>query len=188
MKGNSTEQPCAIVRYVRNPEQGQIRFLIERLEDNEGGQENWQFRYAEINGFDTEKVITAIVRSFYSTDKSEMLMSSFTRGENIIEYMRYQNTRVLAEAVAAGKHLKSEVQDILERKIFEIRLPFNTTLAGGDYQALADYALKAKLYVKADTLTNQATVYCSFILPNHLAVLQADERVEIIEHDGISLD
>jgi hypothetical protein len=185
MKGNSTKEPDKIVRY-KEPAKGQIRFLIERLDDNEG-QENWQFQYAEINGFDTEKVTTAIVRSFYSTDKSEMLMSSFTRGENIIECMRYQNTRVLADAVAAGKHLKSEVQDILDRKIIEIRMPFNTTLAGGDYAALADYALKAKLYSKSDPLTNSATVYCSYVLPDHRAALEADPRVQIVEHDGIVL-
>ena len=189
MKGSSTIQPERLVHY-KNPERGQIRFLVERndIEDDIiGNSEKWDYCYVEVNGFDRQSIISAIVRDLYSAESIEDLFTSYTRGENIVNYMRYQNYRALAEAVADGAFFKSELTGIMSRQVFEISMPFDTTLTGGDYEALADYALKAKLYTKSDPVNNKAIVYCSYVLPQHLAILETDPRVEIHTHKGLIL-
>lgn len=186
MKGNCDYQPPGIIEYGKTGT-GQVLFNIERNDKEIDGEmhENWDFDYAEIPSFKRDDIIAAVIRSRYSQYQAESILSNFNKGEGIIEFMRFQNFRDLAKAVAEGHYLKRELQEFWDRKIIQVTLPFSETLKGGKWETLADYALKAKNNFTIDVKNNTAYVFVSWLLPDHTAVLVADNDVKLTKLPGL---
>jgi hypothetical protein len=186
MKGNCNYQPNGIIEYGKTGT-GQVLFNIERNDRDVDGDihENWDFDYAEIKSFRRDDIVSAVIRSRYTQDQAEAVLANFNHGHDVELFMRFQNFRDLAKAVADGRHLKNELQEFYDRKIIRITMPFSDTLQGGKWEALADYALKAKNNFTVDVLNNVAHVYVSWLLPDHAVALGADPEVTISEHPGL---
>jgi hypothetical protein len=186
MKATATQKPEPFLRY-GHTRAGQVTFNVQQTEqpDPEDTNERWEYDYVEVPENQRNKIITAIIRSKYNQDSVEALMANFQKGEKMVAFMQFQNFRDLAKAVASGQHLATELEEFYNRKVYEIELPFNETLAGGKYAALADYALKAKNFSVADVPNKIARVYVSWLLPDHSQLLANDPAVTITEHQGI---
>lgn len=183
--GSCNYQPNGFIPYKNNS--GQVLFNIERNDKVVDGQteENWDFNYAEVINQERSTIINAVIREKYSQADAEGLLADYAKGENMVEYLRFQNWREVAKAVADGKHLKSELAYLYAKKIIEVSIPFSDTLEGGKYASLADRILKVKSPSNVDIADNRVYVYVAFILPDDLTVLEADENVIIIEYSGI---
>ncbi|HKK81999.1 MAG TPA: hypothetical protein VJ909_07115 [Prolixibacteraceae bacterium] len=169
-----------------------VRYLYEQVEetDPETGEKRTVHRAEEVevnNPNDPAEVRKAITRDRYPADVVEELLSGFARGENVIEFMRYQNWRKLAAHAAAGAFYKTEFEDLINSEIIEVQLPFSETLQGGKHEALADYALKAKVNTYPDPVTNTVRVYLSYLTPEHRSLLENDNEVTITKHKGLKL-
>ena len=188
MKATATEQPGTFFRY-GNTQAGQVPFNIRQgtqtNPDENVQNQHWEYDYVEVAENTRNEIISAVIRSKYPQNAAEALLANFQKGEKIVEFMQFQNFRDLAKAVAAGKRQATELEEFYNRKVIEITLPFNETLAGGKYAALADYALKAKNFSVADVQNNIARVYVSWLLPQHSQLLANDTAVTITEHQGI---
>ena len=116
MRGSSRNQPNPIVAIGR---QIQVRWNIERADytDENGTHENWTYDYANVDKQDSDSIAEGVVRSKYSQHKAEALIAKHLSGDDAGEYAAYLRTLKLAEAVASGKSLKSE---LLEFEIAEV--------------------------------------------------------------------
>ncbi len=186
MKATATNQPGPFIRYGQS-QAGQVTFNVQKTEqpDSEDTNDRWEYDFVEVGENRRDKIIQAVIRSKYKQDDVEALLANFQKGKKIVEFMQFQNFRDLAKAVADGKYLAAELEEFYNRKVFEIHMPFSETLNGGNYASLADYTIKAKIYSVADVQNNIAYVYVSWILPDHLTLLESDAAVSIIEHPGI---
>lgn len=182
MKAQNTTQPARILKY-KNPNIGQVHYLVERNDID--GEENWDSQYVIVSGFDRNTIISAIIRDKYTANEVEAILANAAKGEGIKEFMQFQNWRDLAKSVADGSYLKDDLQSILDRQIIQVEMPFASTLAGGDLESLSDYAVKAGIKSHIDVLNNKATVYLSFLLPDHQAALENHPSVTISYHKGI---
>ena len=110
MKGSSNTQPEAIKSIGRLI---QVRWNIERDDytDEFGEHERWVYDYANIENQDDETIIEGVIRSAYSQYKVESIIAKHLSGDDTGEYAAYLRHLKLAEAVAGGKHLKSELAE-----------------------------------------------------------------------------
>lgn len=174
------------------PHKYRVRYLYEEIEQTDPETEatttvHRAHEVEVINPNDAEQVASAIIRDRYTPEQVGQLLSSFTKGEDVIAFMRYQNWRKLAKQAAAGAFEKAEFAAILESEIINVEIPFSETLQGGKYEALADYALKARVNTYPDPVHNVVKVYLSYLLPEHRQALEADNEVIITNHKGIEL-
>lgn len=128
MIGNISTQPQPLVAIGR---QVQVRWNIERKDyTNEDGAvvESWNYEYANIDSQDKEKIVEGIVRSRYSQHKAESLIAKQLSGDDTGEYAAYLRYLKLAEAVAEGKYLKSELADFDTAVVGDVILEIVTAL------------------------------------------------------------
>lgn len=175
------------------PNKYRVRFLHEIIEvtDTDSEQTRLVHKAREVevvDPYDIDKLIASIVRCLYSPEQIEELFSAFTKGEEVIEFMRYQNWRKIAKMAASGAFEKTDFDEILQSEIIEVEMPFASTLSGGEFEALADYALKAKINTYADVVNNKVKVYLAFITTEHLQQLEASTDVTITYHSGVDFD
>ncbi len=175
------------------PHKYRVRFLHEIIEVTDPDIEEPRLVHKAIevevaDPYDTDKITASIVRCLYSPEHIEELLSSFTKGEEIIEFMRYQNWRKIAKLAASGAFEKAEFAEILQSEIIEVEMPFASTLSGGEFEAMADYTVKAKINTYADVVNNKVKAYLSFITQEHLQQLEASTNVTITYHPGVDFD
>lgn len=182
MKAQSTTQPTRFVKY-KNPNLGQIHYMVQRNDID--GLESWDSEYVVVSSFDRNSIISAIIRDKYTANEVEAILANISKGEGVLEYMRFQNWRDLAKSVADGSYLIEDLQSIISRQIIQVEMPFYETLVGGRFESLSDYALKAGVKTNIDVINNKATVYLSFLMPNHTTVLESDAEVVISYYSGI---
>lgn len=186
MKGNCNYQPAGLIEYGKTGT-GQVLFNIERndLEVDGEMRENWDFESVEVNNFNRDTIVAAVIRSRYSQDEAEGLLADYAKGVNLMECIRFQNWRDLAKAVGDGKHLKSEVQGFYDRKIIEVKLPFTDTLSGQKYATLADRMLKQGVPKFVDLDNNQVCVYVTYVNESDAQALATDSNVGMTEYSGL---
>lgn len=119
MNGNCNYQPPATVPY-SNTGGGQVNFLVSRndkVEPDGKIQENWDYQVAEVSDFKRETVIAAIIREKYSQHAVEAILNNHLAGTETEEFAQLQNWRNLAKAVADGKYMKTDLQEILSTEM-----------------------------------------------------------------------
>jgi hypothetical protein len=127
MKGSSNTQPSGLVSIGR---QIQVRWNIERTDytDENGTHENWTYDYANVDKQDNDSITEGVVRSMYSQHKAEALIAKHLSGDDAGEYAAYLRTLKLAEAVASGKYLKSELAEFEATEVGDVIGEIVTTL------------------------------------------------------------
>lgn len=187
METTSTKKQERIMRLA--PNRYRLRYLYREVstqgENNEPEVSHVAEEVTVSDPSNKQEVVSAIVRTRYTGEQVQELLSSFSRGENVIDYMRYQNWRNLAAKVAEGSFYIADFDTEINSQIIEVSMPFSATLAGGEFADLADYALKAKVNTYPDPMNNIVKVYLSYMLPQHLELLEASPNVSITTHAGL---
>jgi hypothetical protein len=119
MKGNCNYQPPAFIPY-GNTGAGQVLFLVERNDKtNDDGivTESWDYEMAVAPSPDRDSIITAIIRERYPADAVEAIINNHLTGDDTGEFAQLQSWRSLAKAVAGGKYLKTDLQEILSAEV-----------------------------------------------------------------------
>lgn len=125
-----------------------------------------------------DNVISAIIRDHFSADNVEAITNNYLNGGNAIDFIKLQLYREYAKLIADDAD-QALIDEAKQRKVYEVKLPLEATLPGGDYSEMADRMLRLKVPFKADLQNNQATVYPGWIDDDDLAILDADPRVSI---------
>lgn len=100
MKGNSDTQP---ERLQKLGNYWQVRWNIVRNDrtDEDGNTfESWDYEYANCKIPYREGIIKGIIRSEYSQDEVEAILSNYLGGDDNGEYAEFQKWRRIAKAVA----------------------------------------------------------------------------------------
>jgi len=100
MKGNSDTQP---ERLQKLGNYWQVRWNIVRNDrtDEDGNTfESWDYEYANCQSPYRKGLIEGIIRSKYSQDDVEAILSNYLVGEDDGEYAEFQKWRKVAKAVA----------------------------------------------------------------------------------------
>jgi len=119
MKGNCNYEPPATTNY-GNTGGGQVNFLVERNDKTADGviTESWDYEVAEVTDFKRETVIASIIRERYSQNAVEAIINNHLTGDDAGEFAQLQSWRSLAKAVADGKYMKTDLQEILSAEVF----------------------------------------------------------------------
>jgi len=106
-KGNSDKQPNVIERFGKIV---QVRWNITRNDrtDEDGiTRESWDYNYANCNGDSYSEKVQGIIRSRYSQNDVEALLSNYLEGNDNGEYEQFQHFRKLAKAIAKNEDINS---------------------------------------------------------------------------------
>lgn len=161
---------------------GQYHFnhSVEVLTD-ESNQPDYHYDAVLVNGEPTYNLlVTSIIADRYSTAQELALINNFNADKDVQEYVDYQRYRELAKALALTDALtyKSQVAELRATTAkIKVTLPINKVVAGGVYAGLADLLMKKKA-IFASTGTH-VSVWLSYLLPEHSAILSADPEVTI---------
>ncbi len=175
MKGNSNTQPKHIERLGAV---NQIRWNIIRNDrKNEDGEmiESYDFSYANCTGNDYPTLVEGIVRSRYSASQIEAILSNFSNGRKVVEFLQLQAWREMAKEVAKD-------EPITPKQRFKATLPLDFVLAGGKYESLADRILKIGSpyeLTKDEQGVERVIVYLEEIKPEHADIIGTDPEVSI---------
>lgn len=173
MRGNSNSQPS---RLERTGNAYQVRWNIIRNDrTNEEAQpvESWDFDYANCAGNDYPALVEGIIRSRYSASQIEAILSNYSSGRNVEEWLRLQAWREMAKEVARN-------EAIAPKQRIKATLPLAFVLVGGKYETLADRILKiGSPYerFKDDSGAEFVTVYLEEIKPEHAEIISTDPDV-----------
>lgn len=152
----------------------QIRFDFQELTNEHGNY--YQYNYVHCSN-NKNSIIEAVIRSSYTQSAVEAIINNFLDQKNIIEYLKFQNFRGYAKAVASKNvNLLNEAK---VKQVYKVTLPFTETLENGDYESLSNRMLKANITFESDVVNDTAIGYLGFILPSDLEILQSDPRVTI---------
>jgi hypothetical protein len=152
----------------------QFRYNFAENVDEEGNIV-FLYEYVNVKKNDRDLIISAIIRTRYSSDEVEAILRKYANKEDVLDYIQYNHFACIAKAYADG----NDVTELKTRQVIEISMPFSITLSGEDYSSLADRMLKSGAHYQADVITDTVKVYVSWILPADEALLTADDRVSI---------
>lgn len=157
-----------------------INYNVVQSED-ENGDPEFNYDTATINGEPTyDNIVIGIISEKYSTFQEAALINNYNEDSNTDEYVDYLQYRELAKHIASQENLlTSEQIDEFKDSIKKIKvtIPIVKVLTGNIYADLADMLLKKRaIYSATDT---HVKVYLSYLLPEHRAILEADEEVTI---------
>jgi len=128
MTGSSNTQPSPLQAIGR---QVQVRWNIERndITNDEGMQiENWTYEYANIDNESKPAITEAVLRARYSQYQVESIIARYLSGDDTGEYSNYLRTINIAEAVADGKHLKSDIAALKTAEVSDVLTDLITAL------------------------------------------------------------
>ncbi|KAF0203147.1 MAG: hypothetical protein FD170_1419 [Bacteroidetes bacterium] len=151
------------------------------VQADENGQPDYYYESVLVNGEPTYNLlVTSMIADRYSTAQELALINNFNADKEVQAYVDYQRYRELSKLIALSPALllKAEV-DALNVGITKIKitLPLAKVVAGGVYASLADLLMKKKaIFASTDT---HVTVWVSYLLEQHQAILAADPEVTI---------
>lgn len=174
MKGNSNTQP---ERLKKLGNIWQIRWNIirnDRTDENGNTYESWDYEYANCKNPYKEGIIEGIIRSEYSQDEVEAILSNAYERKNMLEYLKFQAMRELAKEVALNDTISTK------QKI-QVKMPLSFVLSGGKYEALADRVLKIGFpyEITIENDVEMVTVWFNTVLPEHGSLIGNDPDVLI---------
>jgi len=145
------------------------------------GLPDYNYEAVLVNGEPTyNMLVIAMIADRYSTAQEIALINNFNADKDVQAYVDYQRYRELSKLIATSQDLltKSDV-DSLNASISKIKitLPIEKVVVGGPYASLADLLMKKKaIFAASDT---HVTVWVSYLLPAHEAILLADPEITI---------
>lgn len=110
MKGNSNTQPD---RLKKLGSYWQVRWNIVRNDrtDEDGNTfESWDYEYANCKSPYRKDLIEGVIRSKYSQDDVEAILSNYLVGEDDGEYAEFQKWRKVAKAIADETEIPESIE------------------------------------------------------------------------------
>ena len=178
MKTNAKQLPQRILA-IGNM-QHHINYSVTTGVD-EDGNPDYNYETAHVNGEPTyDLLVKSIIADKYSESKEIALLNNYNADKNVQEYVDYQQFRELAKWIASEDRLLTvDEVDLYNQSLKKIKvtLPISKVVVGGVYANLSDLLLKTRAV--HTTIGNNIVVYLSYILPEHLAIFEADNAVTI---------
>jgi len=173
MKGNSNTQP---ERLQKLGNYWQIRWNIVRNDktDEDGNtHESWDYDYANCENPYRNGIIEGVIRSKYTKDEVEAILSNAYDRKDMLEYMKFQAWRETAKEVADNV-------PITQRQRIQVKMPFSFAEAGGKYEALADRIMKLGCPYEISKVdgVEYVTTWLLYIEEEHMHI-QTDPDLEI---------
>lgn len=176
MKTNAKQLPQRIIAIGNG--QHHINYAVTTGVDGDGNPD-YNYETAHVNGEPTyDLLVKSIIADKYSESKEIALLNNYNADKDVQEYVEYQQFRELAKWIASEDRLLTadEVDSHYQSlKKIKVTIPIAKVVAGGIYANLADLLLKTR--VIHTTINDKVVVYLSYILPDHLAIFEADEEV-----------
>jgi hypothetical protein len=152
-----------------------FRYDFQHIPADDDREESYNYNFVDIPDTNRATIISAIIRTRYTADQESAILRKKHAGEDVIDFVKYRDFVNYAKAAADGLDLSGYHQ----ATVFELIIPFELTLAGGDYYALADYALKSGIPYETDVIDGLAKVYPSWLKPEDQAAIESDPRVQL---------
>lgn len=152
----------------------QFRYDFKEIE-NEEGDHLFVFKYVNVHKYDRDTIVSAIIRTRYSQDRVEAIMRKNASGEDVIEFVKYKHF----VAYAKSAFDQNDLSVLKSAEIFEIAIPLQLTLSGGDYAQMADRSIKLNIPFESDAINETAKAYPSWLTSDDLSLFENDPRVTI---------
>ena len=136
------------------------------------------YDYVKVDKLTRDNVINAVIRDKYTQDQVEAIMNNFIDCNEVDEFLRMQNYREYAKAIADDA-TQEQIETIQAAICYKVTLPLNETMPDGDYNVLAERISRMKVPYLVDAVNNLATVYPGWISADDMLVLENDPRVII---------
>lgn len=178
MKGNSNTQP---ERLKKLGNYWQVRWNIVRNDktDEDGNTfKSWDYEYANCISPYRKEIIVGIIRSKYSQDEVEAILSNAYKSKDMIEYLKFQAWRETAKEVADKKEVSA-------KQMIQVKMPLSFVLADGKYEAFSNRVLKMGFpyEITVENDVEMVTTWVNTILSEHKSVIGDDPDVEISQID-----
>jgi hypothetical protein len=178
MKGNSTTQP---ERLQKLGNYWQVRWNIvrnDRTDEDGNTYESWDYEYANCKNPYRDGIIEGIVRSKYTKDQVEAILSNAYDHKKILEYLQFQAWRETAKEVADNK-------DVTTKQKIQMKMPFSFVFVGGKYEVLADRVLKMGFpyEITVENDVEMVTTWFNTVLPDHQTIISNDPGVTMTQID-----
>lgn len=145
-------------------------FRETELED---GTEIFLFNYVNVIKYDRDTIVSAIIRTRYSRDRVEAILRKKARGEDVIDFIKYNHFVNYAKAAFD----EVDMTALKNAEVYEIVIPLLLTLSGNDYAQLADKSLKLNIPYESDAVNQIAKAFPSWLTSEDETALENDTRV-----------
>lgn len=153
----------------------QFRYDFTEVEATEESPASFNYAYVNIADLSRGTIITAIIRTRYTADHEAAVVRKKQANEDVIDFVKYNNFVNYAKAAADG----NDLAEFKQKSVYEITIPINLTLAGGDYEPLADKSIKLNIPFESNAIEGYAKAYPSWLDETDQQAIEADQRVEI---------